>query len=195
MATNNLRFKGQAAAAAKQLIAGAEKHLANTTQIVLSGSLYTPAQVTAKLQQVVTLRNDVDAAKASTKTKVAVEKAESPALRTFMSALVTYVKAAYGTSPDVLADFGVHAPKQHTPLTVEAKTAAAAKRAATRAARHTMSPKKKKAVKGDVTGIVVTAVSTSKPTVTTQPSVPTPSSPSDPAASETPTTAKPTHAA
>jgi hypothetical protein len=195
MATNNTRNKGQATTTAKQLIAGAEKHLANTTQIVLAGSSYTPAQVTAKLQQIVTLRNDVDAAKATTKTKIAVEKAESPALRTFLSALVTYVKAAYGTSPDVLADFGVHAPKQHTPLTVEAKAAAAAKRAATRAARHTMSPKQKKAVKGDVTGIVVTPVSASSPTVKTQPSVPTPSSPSDPAPSGTTTTAKPTHAA
>jgi hypothetical protein len=37
-----------------------------------------------------------------------------------------------------------------------------AKRAATRAARHTMGPKQKKAVKGDVTGVVVTPVTSQR---------------------------------
>ncbi len=100
--------KGQVAAHAKQLIAGAEKHLANVTQVTRVGSSFTPAQLTAKLQQVVTLREDVDAAKASTKAKIVAEKADMPALRTLMSALLSHVKAAFGNSPDVLADFGVH---------------------------------------------------------------------------------------
>jgi hypothetical protein len=139
--------KGQVVARAKQLIAGAEKHLANVTQVTLVGSSFTPAQITAKLQQVVTLRDDVDAAKASTKAKIVAEKADMPALRAFMSALVSFVKATFGNSPDVLADFGVH-PKARAPLTVEAKVAAAAKRKATRAARHTMGAKQKKDVRG-----------------------------------------------
>ena len=87
-----------------------------------------------------------------------------PALRTFMSAFVTYVKAAYAGSPDVLADFGI-APKARVPPTVEAKIAAAAKGKATRAARHTMGTTQRKAVKGDVTGVVVTPITAPPPVV------------------------------
>jgi hypothetical protein len=134
MATNNQ--KGTVAALAQQLIAGTAKHLTNGMQITLEGSSLTSAQITSKLQQLVTLRSDVNAAKASTKAKLAVEAVDGPALRTFVGAFVTYLKAAYGNAPDVLADFGVH-PKARTPLTVEAKAAAAAKSRATRAARHT----------------------------------------------------------
>jgi hypothetical protein len=67
----------------------------------------------------------LDAAKATTKGKLAAEKAAMPALRTFMSALVTYIKAGYGGQPDVLADFGIQPPKARAPQTVEAKAAAA----------------------------------------------------------------------
>ena len=109
-----------------------------------------------------TLRADVDAAKASTKAKLAAEAASMPSLRTFMSALMTYVKAAYVGSPDVLADFGISL-KSRAPLTVEAKAAAVAKRAATRAARHTMGTQQKKAIKGAVTGVLVTPITAARP--------------------------------
>jgi hypothetical protein len=77
------------------------------------------------------------------------------------------VKAAHGTSPEALAAFGLH-PKARVPLTVEAQAAAIAKRAATRAARHTMGSRQKKAVKGDVTGVVVTPIFAPAPTVSAQ---------------------------
>lgn len=141
MATKT-KGKGAVVAFAEQLIAGTNKHLANTAQVLLAGGSYAPAQVTAQLQALVNLRTEVDAAKASTKAKLAVEKADMPELRIFMNAFVTFVKAAFGTAPDVLADFGLH-PKARTQLTAEAKTAAAAKRKATRAARHTTSAKQK----------------------------------------------------
>jgi hypothetical protein len=88
-----------------------------------------------------------------------------PALRTFMSALVTYIKAGYGSQPDVLADFGIQTPKARAQLTVEAKAAASAKRAATRAARNTMGSKQKKGVKGNVVGVTVTPVTAPPPIV------------------------------
>src|SRR5579872_6595065 len=109
---------------AMQLIAGTDKHLANTTQVMVAGGSFTPAEVRAKLQSLVKLRSDVDAAKATTQAKLATEKADMPALRTFMDAYATFVKAAFGTKPDVLADFGLH-PKTRAPLTVEAKATAA----------------------------------------------------------------------
>jgi hypothetical protein len=163
---NNRQSKGMVVALAQQLIAGTNKHLGNVTQVTLAGGSYTAAQITSKLDQLVCLRADVDAAKATTQGKLAVEKTDMPALRVFMDAVVSYVKAAYGNAPDVLADFGLN-PKARTPLTVEAKAAAAAKRKATRVARNTMGSRQKKGVKGAVTGIVVTPVTAAHPVVTT----------------------------
>ena len=160
MATK-VESKSQLVTTATQLIAGVSKHLTTTTPVVLLGSSSTPTEITTKLQSIVSLRADVDAAKAATKAKLAVEAADMPSLRIFMNAFVTYVKAAYGASPDVLADFGIH-PKPRAPLTIQAKAAAAAKRASTREARHTMGTKQKAAVKGDVTGVVVTPVTAPK---------------------------------
>jgi hypothetical protein len=156
--------KGQMVAHAKQLIAGAAKHLGGTTQIVFLGGSFTPADIVTKLQDIVTLRADVDAAKASTKAKLALEAANMPALRTLMDAFVSYLKVTYGTSPDVLADFGIQQ-KQRATSTVGVKAGAVAKRKATRAARHTMGSQQKKGVKGDVTGVVVTPVTAAQPTV------------------------------
>jgi hypothetical protein len=180
----NKESKSTVVALAKQLIAGTNKHLTSTTQV--GGSSFTPAQVIEKLQTLVNLRQDVDATKASTKAKLVAETAQMPALRTFMGTLVTFIKAAYANQPDVLADFGI-SPKARTPLTAAAKTAAAAKRKATRAARHTMGANQKKSVKGDVVGITVTPVTGLAP----QPTVTVPNSPTAPATS-TGTTAVPT---
>jgi hypothetical protein len=181
----NKNTKSQVAAHAKQLIVGATKHLTGTTQVMLLGSSYTPDQIAGKLQVLVDLRADVDASRASTRAKIANEANQTPALRAFTSAFVSYVRGAFGSSPDVLADFGV-TPKARAPLTVEAKAAAVAKRASTRAARHTMGPNQKKAIKGDVIDVLVTPITGPSPVVTP---VPTPSGPTTPAASVGPTAA------
>jgi hypothetical protein len=165
--------KSTVVALAEQLIAGTGKHFTNVTQVMLVGGSFTPAEVTSKLTQIVTLRTGVDSARASTQAKLATEKTDMPALRTFMDAYVSHVKAAFGSLPDVLADFGLHPKKAQTPLTVEAKAAAAAKRKATRAARNTMGSKQKLAVKGDVVGITVTPVTATAPVVAKAPASPT----------------------
>jgi hypothetical protein len=169
------KAKNQVVALAEQLIAGTGKHLADGTQVKLAGGTFTPAEITSKLKQIVTLRADVDAAKASIKAKLAAEKTDMPALRILMGAMVTFVKAAFGTQPDVLVDFGI-VPKARTPLNVEAQAVAVAKRKATRAARHTMGKKQKKGVKGAVVGITVTPVTAPQPIATT-PSSPTAGAP------------------
>ena len=188
MASKKQTTKSTVVASAKQLIAGAAKHLANDTQVKLAGSSYTSAQVIDRLQAVVNLRQEVDASKASTKAKLAAEKTEMPALRALMRALVTYVKAAFATQPDVLADFGI-IPKVRTPMSAEAKTAAAAKRKATRAARKVMGSKQRLQVHGDVIGVTVTPV-TAAPAPQPTPEK-TPSGPAAPATG-TGTTAAPT---
>jgi hypothetical protein len=82
--------KGAVVALAEQLIAGTAKHLANGEHVMLLGSSLTPAQVTEELQAIVNLRDDVDAAKALTKAKLAVEIADMPARRIKMDAFVRH---------------------------------------------------------------------------------------------------------
>jgi hypothetical protein len=165
---------------AQALIAGTTKHLASTTQVTLVGETLTPAQVVAKLQALVDLRTAVDSAKATAKAKLVAEESNAPPLLTFLGAFAAYVKAAYLNSPDVLSDFGLN-PKSRTAQTVETKAVAAAKRAATRAARHTLGSKQRAVIKGDVTGVTLT------PVVATPPTPATPSSPSAPATGGTAT--------
>jgi hypothetical protein len=85
----------------------------------------------------VTLRSDVDTAKAATKAKLAAEASQLPTLHGFMTAYESYLRAVYSSQPAVLAQFGLQPKKVRAPATVAAK-AAVAKRTATRAARHTM---------------------------------------------------------
>jgi hypothetical protein len=150
--------KSTQTALAQQLIAGTNKHFANASSLAFASATYTPAQVVTSLQRLVTLRADVDSAKAVTQAKLADERAQAPSLRSFMAAFVSFVRTTFSNSPDVLADFGVH-PKARTPLTVEQKAARAAKSKATRDARHTAGSKQKRAVKGTVVGITVTPIS------------------------------------
>ena len=97
--------KSQVVVEAQELIAGTTKHLSGTTQVPLLGASYTPDQITSKLQVLVNLRSGVDAAKAVTKAKIVNEAAQMPALLAFKRALESYLKAAFGSSPDVLADW------------------------------------------------------------------------------------------
>jgi hypothetical protein len=163
---------------ATQLIAGTNKHFANAGQLAFASASFTPAQVTTHLQALVQLRADVDAAKVVTQAKLAVLRADMPTERAFMDAFVSFVKATFSKSPDVLADFGLKPKKAATPPTVDAKAAAVAKRASTRAARNTKGAKQRKAVKGDVTGVVVTPVKAAPvETPNAAPAPPTPGTP------------------
>jgi hypothetical protein len=160
----NKKGKEAAVALATNLIAGIQKHLANG-QLTFAGGTFTAAQIDAKLQELVNLRAAVDTARAATTAKVAAETAQAPALLSFMSALVACIKVQFGTQVDVLADFGVPPRKVPTPLTIEQKAAAAAKREATRTARGTKSAKAKKGIHGAVTGVVVTPIVAGAPVV------------------------------
>jgi hypothetical protein len=166
MATIKRNAKSQVVNTTKLLIVGATKHLPTGPAVSFDGSAYTQDQVTEMLQALVDLRANVDAAKAAVKDHLALEAARAPALAAFSRQFRAFIKAAYANSPSALADFGI-SPRARVAQTVETKTAAVAKRAATRAARHTMGPKQRLAVKGDVTGVVVSPVTAPVPAVPT----------------------------
>ena len=150
---------------AEQLIAGIPKLPASVTTITLNGGPFTPAQLASELQQLVTLQQEVDAARAATDAKVAALVAQVPAGRALTSALVQFLRAAFGNQPDVLALFDLQPRKAPTPLTVEQKAAASAKREATRKARGTTGPKARAKVKGTVTGVTITPLAPAGPSV------------------------------
>ena len=159
MTTNNITNKGNKngrAAAVEKLIAGVKKHFPSADQqIPLGGATMTVGAITQQLQAYVDNRTAVVAAQATAKTKVATERAQIPNLDAFISAFRGFVKLAFGNQADSLADFGMTPPKARTPATAEEKAVAAAKRAATRAARGTKGPKAKQAVHGNVTATLV----------------------------------------
>jgi hypothetical protein len=161
------RTKTSEATLAAQLVAGIGKHLANIATLMFASGQFTPAQVVAQLQTLVALRQGVNDARATLEARLAAEASQAPTLREFMLAFVAFVKSTFSKSPDVLADFGLEPKKAATPLTVEQKAAKVAKAEATRKARGTMGKKKKLAVHGDVTGVVVTPVSASAPVAAT----------------------------
>jgi hypothetical protein len=169
------KTKNTVAVLAGQLIAGTNKHFPTTSSLAFGGGTFTPAEVEASLQTLSDLRTAVNDAKTATKAKLADEQAQAPSLRTQMSAYVTYVKATFGNSPDVLADFGLTPNKVKAPLTLDQKAAAAAKRTATRAARHTMGSKQKKGVKGTITTIITPTSSTAPQPVAPSPVASAPS--------------------
>lgn len=153
--------KGNVAAVAQKLAAGIQKHFAATASIVVAEGTFTPAQIAAELEKLATLRSAVEAAKALLKGAISDETKQMPELRAFYSAVIGYVRAAYGSSPAILADFGLAPKKARKAPSVEQQAAAAAKRASTRAARGTMGKKKKAAIRGNVSGVVVTPVTVS----------------------------------
>lgn len=180
----SVRNKGTEADLATQLIAGAQKRFANTQTLMFASGSFTLTQIVTQLQQLATLRTDVDTAKSALEAKLAAETVQAPALRAFMRAFVQFVKTTFSNSPDVLADFGLKAAKAKTPLTVEQKAAAAAKRKATRAARGTKGSKAKLAITGNVTGVTITPV-TSAPAAPPAAAVGTSNGTSAPAAGAT----------
>ena len=151
--------KNSKATTVGKLIAGTKKHFSNgSQQVQLEGASMTITDVLNGLQSYLDNRSTVVAAQATAKAKVSVERAALPALDALISAWVAYVRLAFGTQADALADFGLAPPKARTPMTAEEKAVAAAKRKATRQARGTAGPKAKSEIHGNVKAkLVVTA--------------------------------------
>ena len=161
MSSGSSDTKSSRVSRANDLIDGTKKHFPNASDpLEFGGAKYTVAQVLAMLQSIVDLRDAVDASKATTKAKLADEHSQSPPLVAVMSGYTSFVRSRFGNSPEALNDFGLAPPKPRAPKTTEEKAVAAAKRDATRKARHTMGPKQKKDIPGNVSAeLVVTPMS------------------------------------
>jgi hypothetical protein len=166
------RISRQARAA--QVNAGIHQHLLSTPSIPLGGSTYSPADLMKLVQSSIDSAKTTDAAKANWHSTVFAEQTLEAQLAPLLRELRQYVISVFGATSPVLADFGFTPPKRAT-RTPEEKAATAAKAKATRAARHTAGKKQKKAVKGNVTGVVmvpITATPAPQPVATSQAAAP-----------------------
>jgi len=162
--STNSKTKSTQAVLAASLAAGALKHFPAGNSMAVGGVTLTLNQIETELTGFASLRTGVDTARAALQAKLAAEEAQATVMNAFLEAFVKIVRGSFGNQADVLADFGLEPEKAPTPLTVEQKVAAAAKRKATRAARGTTGSKAKLAITGNVTGVTVTPVTTATPT-------------------------------
>jgi hypothetical protein len=116
-----------------------------TTLVVMAVS-YTPAQFLAKLQQVAAPFFAAVAARLAYESALSVRNAALPDAAAFVEAFYAVLPQYLPAGSADVTSFGGKPKKARTPLTVEKKQAAAVKRAATRAARHIMGKKQRKAI-------------------------------------------------
>jgi hypothetical protein len=159
-------------AAIEHLIDGLNMHATVMTSIVIDGVVQKTVDVVAALQKLVGTSSAVETTRASWRAAVAADKSSTAGQKAFVSSVRKAVRVAFGNKTDTLADFGLAPPKVRTPRTPQEKAASAAKAKATREARHTMGARQKAAIKGDVTGVVVTPVTTALPATPATPANP-----------------------
>jgi hypothetical protein len=169
-------IKNQATALARvqALIAGMQKHFPNG-QFTLGNMSFTTASLVQTLQSLADALTALNDAHASVKDGVAVLRTTEANVRPVIRACTNYLRATFGDSTAQLDDFGLRALKARTPLATDKRVVAVAKQKATRVARGTKGKKQKLAVKGDVTGVLVTPVTTpSHASPTASPAAPAP---------------------
>jgi hypothetical protein len=134
----------------QQVIQGVQKDLSTMSSLLLGAETFTPATLVAFVQSRIDAGNKVGTARAAWLDAVKAYEAVDTQADVVVHDLKQLVIAAFGATSVKLADFGF-APRKVTVLTPAQKAAAALKRKATRAARNTLGPKAKLAIKGTVT--------------------------------------------
>ena len=155
-------------AADQKLIDGLTKHAATLPSFLIAGVSTTTTNVIAKLQARIAAEQAVQPARATWQATVQQAGSQIAATKSVVSAVKQALLVAFAGQVDTLADFGL-TPRKVRVVTPEQKVAAAAKSKATRAARHTAGSVQKTGVKGAVTGVVVTPVTSAPGTVVSTP--------------------------
>ena len=169
--------KATALARVQALMAGTEKHFPNGS-FTLGNTTYTTASIVQALKSLEDALATVDAAQSGARDAVSALRATEATLAPLLRDYRSFLRATFSTAASQLADFGLPPVKVPRPLSSEERATATAKMRATRVARGTKSKKQKLAVKGNVTGIIVTPV--------TAPTAAPPAAPETPVAPATP---------
>jgi hypothetical protein len=131
-------------------MAGLQKHQATIPSLTIGGVPIPTTSLITILQQRTTARTTTVTSRAAWQDDVQAENATVAQSQATVAGARQAIKVMFAGQIEALADFGLKPPKARTPLTTEQKAAAKAKAEATRAARHTMSPKQKAQITGTV---------------------------------------------
>jgi hypothetical protein len=151
------RNKAVGLASVKALIAGTRKHFPNGS-FVLGKTTYSTASLVAALEAYEPVIAALNAAHAAVNDAAAARTATEEQLAPILRDYTGYLRAIFSTAATELADFGLQPVKARAPLSSDQRTLATERMRATRKARGTRGPKQKLAIKGEVTGVVVTPV-------------------------------------
>ena len=131
---------------------------------------YTPAELQQKLQSLLAPFQAAVDTHSAWMTALADRNDAVLPTQAFMSAFYVALPQYLGPNNADQSKFGKKPPKARAPLTAEQKAAATTKRNATRAARHIMGPKQRKAIKAPVsTAAPAPATPATTPASTTKP--------------------------
>jgi hypothetical protein len=139
------------------LIAGLQKHFPGGS-LTLGGASLSVTSLVQILQDLVSAMLAASAAQANARDAVANVRAKKAAAAPIIKGLRSLLGTMFAGAAQALADFGIEPPKARKPMSSEVLVARAAKAEATRAKRGTKGPKAKLAIKGDVTGVEITPV-------------------------------------
>lgn len=157
MGTTSNPSKAAALARVQALMAGTLKRFPSG-QFTLGNKSVTAASLVALLKSVADAMlalNDAQAkAKDALKALQGAQADADPVIRDY----VRFLRATFGAANSDLADFGLQPQKERRPLTSEERLIATEKLRATRKARGTKGRVERLAIKGNVTGVVVTPV-------------------------------------
>jgi hypothetical protein len=158
-------------AADQKLADGLTKHAAAIASLVVGGVTVSNKDIVTTLQARITARENAANTRATWRAAVQGDKSQSSTSRALVSGVKQALQVMFAGQIEILGDFGLTARKPRTPLTPEQKVAAVKKAEATRAARHTMGPKKKATITWDnPTGTAPAAMpSVSAPSATPAP--------------------------
>jgi hypothetical protein len=151
------KSKAAALAQVQAIIAGTTKHFPNAS-FTIGGTVYPAASLIQVLEGLASAMTARSTAHAAARDALAAEHAAQAQVGPILLAYKRLVLAAFANTAQTLVDFGLAPPRARTPLTTEQRAVQVAKARATRAARGTTSRKQKLAIKGHVTGVVVTPV-------------------------------------
>jgi hypothetical protein len=157
--------------AEQTLIDGFNKHAAAIPGMMIGGVTLAPKDIVATLQSRIDSARAALSTKATWQTAIRTDRTLRDTTKTLVSGAKQGVLLAFAGKLDMLADFGL-TPRASAVRTPEQKIAAAAKARATRAARHTMGPKQKAAIKGTVSTTAPAPAGPTAPTLA-PPSAPT----------------------
>jgi hypothetical protein len=160
--TTSIRNKATTLAHVQAIIGGTQKYFPNGS-FQIGNATYTTASLVQALKVLEDALSGLAAAHSSVKDAVTALRAAETTVTPLLRGYRTFVRVAFGTAAAQLADFGLQPPKARKPLDSDKRVVAKAKMKATRTARGTTSKKQKLAVKGDVTGVLVTPVKSAGP--------------------------------